>query len=136
MRNHKIAVVLFGAVSLFPFGSWAGHAAPADQVEAAPPAETKLADPVVAVLDTPHDEADDKPLTPADHLRVAAERLRNARKLERQAAHERRLAVSEYREQAAHYRRIAQQEQRKRLHDARLARAYQRLAARANRRRA
>jgi hypothetical protein len=133
----KIALVFFGAVSLFPLGSWAGHAAPDDHaVVSPPPAAAKDADPAVVAVDAPHDEAEDKTLTPADHLRIAADRLHNARKLEREAAHERRLAVTEYREQAAHYRRAAQQEQRKRMHDARLARAYQRLAARSNRRHA
>jgi len=111
-------------------------ATPADKPVAPPaaPVAGKLAkqDPVIAAaIEAPHDEAvepaEHKTLTPAEHLRLA-------RKLEREAAQNRRVAAAEYRKEAARYRRIASADRRKSAGNARLALRFQRLAQRSVRR--
>ncbi len=86
-------------------------------------------DPVIArAIESPHDEPEAaRPLNAADHLKLA-------RKLEREAERNRRLAAAEYRRQAAQHRRVAAVERRKSVAEARAATRLQRLAMRSLRR--
>jgi hypothetical protein len=151
-RLKPIAIVL-GAVALVGFTIFlatGSHAAPkADETASvAPPAlavtppstptppvapaPVAKPDPAIAAAVTPHDEEVTTP--PAPKQVSAKEHIQLARKLEREAQRNRRLAAAEYRKEAAKYARTAAADRRKAASNARMARSFQRLALRSLRR--
>jgi hypothetical protein len=88
-------------------------------------------EPVIeAAIESPHEEVDEA----AENKPTPAERLKLARKLEREAAQNRRLAAAEYRREAARFQRLASTERREALNNTRTARSLRRLAVRSLRR--